>query len=73
MAGDEITSTCNKWLTFEHGSFYTASIYIGASIYAASEPGVMEEFGVSIAPAELRLALFALACMFPIWQSPKLL
>lgn len=55
---NETLITCND-------SLYTCAVYIGASIYVASEEGVMEQFGVGITTAELGLALYALACNHP--------
>lgn len=41
--------------------FYTWVIYIGSAIYAASEGGVMEQFGVGHIAASLPLSLYVLA------------
>lgn len=40
---------------------FTTAVYIGAAIYAPSEPGVMEQFGVSATAASLGLALYICA------------
>lgn len=42
-------------------SFYTLAVYMGSAIYAPSEPGVIEAFGVSETVASLGLALYVLA------------
>ena len=50
---------------------YTTGVYMGSSIYSASEQGVVERFGVSIEASELGLALFVLGYAFgPMVWSP---
>ncbi|KAI9813733.1 MAG: hypothetical protein M1832_006106 [Thelocarpon impressellum] len=41
--------------------FYTLAVYMGSAIYAPSQPGVMEEFGVGLTASSLGLALYVLA------------
>jgi MFS transporter, DHA1 family, multidrug resistance protein len=41
-------------------SLYTMAVYMGSSIYAPSEPGVMKEFGVSAQAASMGLSFFVL-------------
>ncbi|EXJ74132.1 uncharacterized protein A1O5_02426 [Cladophialophora psammophila CBS 110553] len=41
--------------------FYTWVVYIGSAIYAASEEGVMQQFGVGHTAASLPLSLYVLA------------
>ena len=38
------------------GSLYTLAVYMGSSIYAPSELGVMEQFGVGAQAASLGLS-----------------
>jgi MFS transporter, DHA1 family, multidrug resistance protein len=40
---------------------YTTSVYIGASVYTASEPGIVTIFGVSTTAAALGLSLYVIA------------
>ncbi|KAF2805756.1 major facilitator superfamily transporter [Mytilinidion resinicola] len=40
---------------------YTVSVYLGAAIFSSSQPGVMEDFGVSLIASSLGMALYILA------------
>ncbi|GAA6017966.1 hypothetical protein JCM10207_002723 [Rhodosporidiobolus poonsookiae] len=64
------------WVTFEI-NYLAFSVYIGSSIYTSSQPGLMEEFGVSETVAILGLSLFVVGYgvgpMFlsPLQESPR--
>jgi DHA1 family multidrug resistance protein-like MFS transporter len=50
---------------------YTLAVYMGSSIYAPGEQGVMEEFGVGVQVASLGLSMYVLAYgMGPLIWSP---
>ncbi|GAB7352743.1 hypothetical protein MBLNU459_g3095t1 [Dothideomycetes sp. NU459] len=50
---------------------FTTAVYTGSAIYAPSEPGVMQQFGVSATAASLGLALYVCAYGFgPLIFSP---
>jgi MFS transporter, DHA1 family, multidrug resistance protein len=53
------------------GSLYTMAVYMGSSIYAPSEIGIMERFGVSAQVASLGLSMYVLGYgMGPMIFSP---
>ena len=54
-------STGKKLVVSAQICAYTFSVYIGSSLYVASEPDVMEKFDVSDVAAALGLALYVLA------------
>jgi DHA1 family multidrug resistance protein-like MFS transporter len=47
-------------MTDDMNSIYTFTVYLGSSIYAPGEGGVMEEFHVGQTAASLGLALYVL-------------
>jgi MFS transporter, DHA1 family, multidrug resistance protein len=64
-------STSKKLLVSAQICFYTFSVYIGSSLYVASEPQVVEKFGVGDTPAALGLALYVFAYgLGPMLWSP---
>lgn len=51
--------------------YYTLAVYIGSAIYAPSEAGVVEQFGVSVTASTLGLSLYVLAYgMGPMLWAP---
>ena len=61
QANPQNWSTGKKVLVTAQICAYTFSVYIGSSLYVASEPAIMEKFHVGDTAAALGLALYVLA------------
>ena len=48
-------------------SFYSFVVYFGSSVYSPGTEQIVEQFGVSTMVATLGLALYVLACTFPLY------
>lgn len=66
--GDDDPDNPQQWSTFEKTfvagliCLYTFAVYLGSAIYTPSVEGVMRQFNVSYAAANLGLALFVFGC-----------
>ncbi|RWA14945.1 hypothetical protein EKO27_g234 [Xylaria grammica] len=64
-------STTKKLYVYFAINYANATVYLSSSIYAASQPGIMAEYGVSSTVASLGLALYVLGYgVGPIVLSP---